>query len=102
MTLALYRRRAFRKRVCTSTVLRRAFDKALTSCTRSRKIGSYLLPLAIGSPGNIRVSRLFPVITDGAKRRPLLGSDRGSSNHGNTLFSKRVIAEIRSPLRVRT
>ena len=29
MTLALYRRRAFRKKVCTSTVLRRAFDKAV-------------------------------------------------------------------------
>ena len=31
------------------------------------------------SPGNIRVSRLFLVITDGAKRRPLLGSRDGSS-----------------------
>ena len=29
MTLALYRRRALRKKVCTSTVLRRAFDKAV-------------------------------------------------------------------------
>ncbi len=29
MTLALYRRRAFRKEVCTSGVLRRAFDKAV-------------------------------------------------------------------------
>ena len=28
-TLALYRRRAFRKKVCASTVLRRAFDKAV-------------------------------------------------------------------------
>jgi hypothetical protein len=27
------------------------------------------------SPGNKRVSRLFPVITDGAKRRPLLGNN---------------------------
>ena len=31
-----------------------------------------------------------------------LGSDRGSPNHGSTLFSKRVMAEIRSPVRVRT
>jgi hypothetical protein len=29
VTLALYRRRAFRKKVCTGTVLRRAFDKAV-------------------------------------------------------------------------
>ena len=29
MTLALYRRRAFRKKVYTSTALRRAFDKAV-------------------------------------------------------------------------
>ena len=29
MTLALYRRRAFKKEVCTSGVLRRAFDKAV-------------------------------------------------------------------------
>lgn len=28
------------------------------------------------SPGNKRVNRLFPVITDGAKRRPLLGSNQ--------------------------
>ena len=31
-----------------------------------------------------------------------LGSDRGSPNDGRTLFSKRVMALIRSPLRVRT
>jgi hypothetical protein len=31
-----------------------------------------------------------------------IGSDRGRSNHGITLFSKRVMAEIRSPLRVST
>jgi hypothetical protein len=31
-----------------------------------------------------------------------LGSERGSPNHGNTLFSKRVMAQIRSPVRVRT
>lgn len=30
------------------------------------------------------------------------GSDRGSPNHGNTLFSKRVMALTRSPVRVRT
>ena len=29
MTLALYRRRAFRKEVCTSAALWRAFDKAV-------------------------------------------------------------------------
>ena len=31
-----------------------------------------------------------------------LGSDRGSPNHGSTLFSKRVMAQIRSPASVRT
>ena len=31
-----------------------------------------------------------------------LGSDRGSPNHGSTLLSKRVMAQIRSPARVRT
>jgi hypothetical protein len=31
-----------------------------------------------------------------------LGSDRGSPNHGSTLASKRVMAQIRSPARVRT
>ena len=31
-----------------------------------------------------------------------LGSDRGSPNHGSTLLSKRVIAQIRSPESVRT
>jgi hypothetical protein len=31
-----------------------------------------------------------------------LGSDRGSPNHGSTFFSKRVMAEIRSPVSVRT
>src|SRR5262249_18787741 len=30
------------------------------------------------------------------------GSDRGSPNHGSTLASKRVMAQIRSPARVRT
>jgi hypothetical protein len=30
------------------------------------------------------------------------GSDRGSPNHGNTLASKRVMAQIWSPVRVRT
>jgi integrase len=29
-----------------------------------------------------------------------LGIDRGSPNHGSTLFSKRVMAHIRSPVRV--
>jgi hypothetical protein len=31
-----------------------------------------------------------------------LGSDRGSPNHGSTLLSKRVMAQIRSLVRVRT
>jgi hypothetical protein len=30
------------------------------------------------------------------------GSDRGSPNQGSTLLSKRVIAQIRSPVRVMT
>jgi hypothetical protein len=39
-------------------------------------------------------------------RRPMagyrLGSDRGSPNHGSRLFSKWLMAQIRSPARVRT
>jgi hypothetical protein len=31
-----------------------------------------------------------------------LGSERGSPNHGSTLLSKRVMAQIRSSARVRT
>jgi hypothetical protein len=31
-----------------------------------------------------------------------VGSDRGSPNHGSTVFSKRVMAQIWSPVRVRT
>jgi hypothetical protein len=31
-----------------------------------------------------------------------LGSDRGSPNHGSTLASKRVMAQIRPPARVST
>jgi hypothetical protein len=31
-----------------------------------------------------------------------LGSECGSPNHGKTLFSKRLMAQIRSPVRVRT
>jgi hypothetical protein len=31
-----------------------------------------------------------------------LGSDRGSPNHGSTMLSKRVMAQIRSPARVST
>jgi hypothetical protein len=31
-----------------------------------------------------------------------LGSERGSPNQGRTLFSKRVMAQIRSPVRVST
>ena len=45
-------------------------------------------------------------VTPGIFRRSVrcyrLGSDRGSPNHGSTLLSKRVMAEIRSPVRVRT
>src|SRR5262245_9134378 len=49
---------------------------------------------------------LRQAITVQAEPRPeagyRLGSDRGSPNHGSTLLSKRVIAQIRSPLRVMT
>jgi hypothetical protein len=31
-----------------------------------------------------------------------LGRDRGSPNDGSTLFSKRIMEQIRSPVRVRT
>ena len=40
--------------------------------------------------------------TFGSEAGYRLGSDRGSPNHGSTLLSKRVMAQIRSPVRVRT
>jgi hypothetical protein len=47
------------------------------------------------------VSAILPVtqVYPSLRRR---GSDRGSPNHGSTLLSKRVMAQIRSPVRVRT
>src|SRR5580704_3057138 len=45
--------------------------------------------------------RSFP-LTYGPAPDYRLRSDRGRSNHGITLFSKRVMAEIRSPLSVST
>ncbi len=53
---------------------------------------------------NERDQRLGEVSGKGVARRPgyRLGSDRGSPNNGSTLFSKRVMAQIRSPVRVRT
>ncbi len=44
-------------------------------------------------------SRLL-TLTPEARYR--LGSERGSPKAGRTVFSKRVMAQIRSPLRVRT
>jgi hypothetical protein len=47
----------------------------------------------------------FMALGDGTHNLPCayrLGRDRGSPNHGSTLLSKRVMARIRSPLRVRT
>jgi hypothetical protein len=52
--------------------------------------------------------RVGQVVKDEPLQRPQsqagyrLGSDRGSPNDGSTLFSKRVMAQIRSPLRVST
>ena len=50
------------------------------------------------SPGRRSPPRGRPISGRGYR----LGSDRGSPNHGSTLFSKRVMAQIRSPVRVRT
>ena len=43
-------------------------------------------------------------IGEAERTRKLLsrGSDRGSPNHGSTVLSKRVMARIRSPARLRT
>jgi hypothetical protein len=47
-----------------------------------------------------RVLRARPAAAREADYR--LGSDRGSPNHGSTLASKRVMAQIWSPARVST
>src|SRR5260370_662007 len=41
-----------------------------------------LIPSDGNSPGNKRVSRLFPATTDGVKRRPLLGSNANVADGG--------------------
>ena len=59
-----------------------------------------------GSQGHTEtVPQADPQPGKGLSRREAgyrLGSDRGSPNHGSTLLSKRVMAQIRSPVRVRT
>ena len=50
-----------------------------------------------------RVGRVAAsVLVDGALGGYRLGSDLGSPNQGSTLFSKRVMAQMRSPVRART
>jgi hypothetical protein len=53
----------------------------------SSPIGSiFVPPVDVGySPGNKRVSRLFPVTTDGAKRRPLFGGNPETNGCAKTL-----------------
>jgi hypothetical protein len=71
------------------------------------------LPGWLGLPGRVRLragaAAGWPAATRSARAaspRPgagyRLGSDRGSPNHGSTLASKRVMAQIRSPARVST
>jgi hypothetical protein len=53
-------------------------------------------------PGRFRTCTRRPNTASGQGNRHRLGSDRGSPNHGSTLLSKRVMAQIRSPARVST
>ena len=78
-----------------------------TGCSRSpsqRNDERRTLARSSGQEECIPVSR--PSVCDGQVRRLAagygLGSDRGSPNHGRTLFSKRVMAQIRSPVKVST
>src|SRR5580700_8121054 len=52
--------------------------------------------------GYCTISRAVSIRHSGAWAGYRLGSDRGSPNHGSTLLSKRVIAQIRSPESVST
>src|SRR6266545_3296887 len=54
-----------------------------------------------GHPVSV-VARSHPRCRAHSEAAYRLGSDRGSPNHGSTLLSKRVKAQIRSPVRVRT
>jgi DNA-binding transcriptional LysR family regulator len=55
----------------------------------------------LGHPVSV-VARSRPRCRARSEAAYRLGSDRGSPNHGSTLLSKRVKAQIRSPVRVRT
>ncbi len=46
------------------------------------------------SPGNKRVSRLFPVITDGAKRRYLLGSNPANSGAASPRLGRKLSSAV--------
>src|SRR5271170_4367304 len=64
-----------------------------------RNMGGILLGTTPAWP-YARSSRHLPSVrevSNGSEAGYRLGSDRGSPNHGSTLLSKRVIAQIRSP-----
>jgi hypothetical protein len=50
------------------------------------------------SPGNKRVSRLFPVTTDGAKRRPVLGSNASAQLTRRSQWVDATLARSRAVL----
>jgi hypothetical protein len=47
------------------------------------------------SPDNKRVSRLFRATTDGAKRRPLLGSNPNLPRYGSNIISGYAVTPAR-------
>ena len=69
----------------------------------TERTGSDASAASSPSSSRRRSTRLAPTLTAaGGTRVQRLEIDRGSPNQGSTLFSKRVMAQIRSPVRVRT
>ena len=71
--------------------------------TSMRTPGGVVVPLRDqerGQHGRDLLRSLFEAVVPAAGYR--LGSERGSPNQGSTLLSKRVMAQIRPPVRVST
>jgi hypothetical protein len=79
-------------------------QRAVESLGPRGNVASRLVDWDDPSGGPMSIRMLYPRSSLSRLREAgyLLGSDRGSPNDGSTLFSKRVMAQIRSPLRVRT
>jgi hypothetical protein len=76
MTLALYRRRAFGKKVCTSTVLRRAFDTGDPEVISRPLVQRFTTPLHSGAqrlhrPLYLAFAGLFVTTRESCSRAPL-------------------------------